>query len=86
MEFIIDGKRYNTKTAVFLYEYRSLLNTYRLYRTEKGNFFVTLSGFPLLCEPLNRDGAEKWLKHYGKRDKQAWFVLEKYFGYKIEDA
>lgn len=85
MKRIIDGKRYDTKTATLIYAYespypRSDFNWYveTLHRTSKGNYFLAGEGGPL-SKYAERSGNETRggsdLKPISDKDAQRW--LEK---------
>jgi hypothetical protein len=86
MEKIIEGKKYNTETATKIGGYWNGLggNDFRnvsedLYKTKKGNYFVSGSGGPMSkyavsngnttsggddITPLSKDGAFAWAQNH----------------------
>jgi hypothetical protein len=106
MKRIIDGKRYNTKTAEYICDvspnggYYSR-NDFRwestaLYRTPKGNWFVSGEGGPMTrwsrsagnmktggegIEPISADEARDLLERHNENE-----LVEKYFVGQIDDA
>ncbi|MCA9367260.1 hypothetical protein KC887_03285 [Candidatus Kaiserbacteria bacterium] len=78
---IIEGKLYDTNTAVFVSKHHSLCRC--LYVTQKGSWFTTGSTGtdPAIQEVLTADQANKWLLSSGDGD-----ALKKYFPDSIENA
>jgi len=103
MKKIIEGKRYDTETATQVAEYGNGLgegdfSNYdeTLYRTPRGNWFLSGEGGPMTkysrpCGdmtsggdgiiPLSSNEARQWLESHDEND-----ALEKYFSDALEDA
>jgi hypothetical protein len=95
MKKIIDGKRYDTETAEYVYRWDNgrFSTDFRyyfkvLYRTQKGAWFIYHDGGALIdtdIEVVSADDAYEFLAEHSE-DTDAHEVIEQYFSDRVQEA